>query len=110
MGAAKMVLETGKHPGELKDMVSTHTYTHTHTCKRTRAYACTDGGLTSSFFAAAGVCSIDRSFDWSTGRQVTSPAGTTIAGVHALEEHGIRAAFIDAVCKATARSKELSKL
>ncbi len=41
---------------------------------------------------------------------MTSPAGTTIAGVHALEEHGIRAAFIDAVCKATARSKELSKL
>jgi pyrroline-5-carboxylate reductase len=61
MGAAKMVLETGRHPGELKDMV-------------------------------------------------TSPAGTTISGVHALEDHGIRAAFIDAVHKATLRSKELSKL
>ena len=61
MGAAKMVLETGKHPGELKDMV-------------------------------------------------TSPAGTTIAGVTALEDHGARAAFIDAVYKAYSRSKELSKL
>ena len=55
------VLETGKHPGELKDMV-------------------------------------------------TSPAGTTIAGVHQLEKGGMRAAFIDAVCAAAARSKELSKL
>lgn len=60
LGAAKMVLETGMHPGELKDMV-------------------------------------------------TSPAGTTIRGVHALEEAGIRAAFTNAVIQASERSKELGK-
>lgn len=60
LGAAKMALETGMHPGELKDMV-------------------------------------------------TSPAGTTIQGIHALEEAGIRAAFMNAVIKASERSKELGK-
>lgn len=60
LGAAKMVLETGLHPGELKDMV-------------------------------------------------TSPAGTTIRGNYALEEAGVRAAFMDAVIRATERSRELGK-
>jgi pyrroline-5-carboxylate reductase len=60
LGAAKMMLETGMHPGELKDMV-------------------------------------------------TSPAGTTIEGIHALEEAGIRAAFMNAVIRASERSKELGK-
>lgn len=57
-GAAKMVIETKKHPEELLDMV-------------------------------------------------TSPGGTTIAGIHSLEENKIRAAFIEAVEKATLRAKEL---
>ncbi|TDU81402.1 pyrroline-5-carboxylate reductase [Prosthecobacter fusiformis] len=57
-GAAKMVLETGKHPATLRD-------------------------------------------------EVTSPGGTTIAGLEQLEAHGLRHALIQAVRKATERSKEL---
>jgi pyrroline-5-carboxylate reductase len=60
LGSAKMVLETGLHPGVLKDMV-------------------------------------------------TSPAGTTIAGLHSLERGGVRGALMDAVEAATRRSHELGK-
>ncbi len=60
LGAAKMVLETGLHPGVLKD-------------------------------------------------QVTSPGGTTIAGLHALERAGVRAGLMDAVEAATLRSAELGR-
>ena len=60
LGAAKLLLETGLHPGALKDMVS-------------------------------------------------SPGGTSIAGVAALEEGGIRTTFIKAVERATLRSRELGQ-
>lgn len=39
--------------------------------------------------------------------QVTSPGGTTIAGIHALENHGVRGAFYDAVMAVLERSREL---
>jgi pyrroline-5-carboxylate reductase len=60
LGAAKMVLETGQHPGALKD-------------------------------------------------QVTSPGGTTIEGLHALEKGKLRATVMSAVRAATEKSKKLGQ-
>jgi pyrroline-5-carboxylate reductase len=59
-GAAQMILETGQHPGTLRDAV-------------------------------------------------TSPGGTTIAGIEALEEAGVRSAMIAAVRAATERAQALGK-
>jgi pyrroline-5-carboxylate reductase len=61
LGAAKLLIETGEHPGRLKDMV-------------------------------------------------TSPGGTAIAGLHTLEEGGLRTTLINAVEMATRRSRELGKM
>jgi pyrroline-5-carboxylate reductase len=59
-GSAKLALETGRHPGSLKD-------------------------------------------------QVTSPGGTTIAGLERLEAGGFRAALYEAVAAATRRARELGR-
>ncbi|BBB93006.1 MAG TPA: pyrroline-5-carboxylate reductase [Methylomusa anaerophila] len=40
---------------------------------------------------------------------VTSPGGTSITGIHVLEQKGVRAALIDAVVAATERSKEMGR-
>ncbi len=60
LGSAKLLIETGTHPGQLKDMV-------------------------------------------------TSPGGTAIAGIAALEEGGVRRTLINAVERATRRSQELGR-
>jgi len=39
--------------------------------------------------------------------EVVTPGGTTIAAIHELERHGLRAMLISAVETATARSKEI---
>jgi pyrroline-5-carboxylate reductase len=61
LGASKMLIETGEHPGKLKDLV-------------------------------------------------TSPGGTAIAGLHTLEEGGLRTTLMNAVEVATQRSKGLGEM
>lgn len=61
LGSAKLLIETGEHPGRLKDLV-------------------------------------------------TSPGGTAIAGLHTLEEGGLRTTLINAVEVATQRSKALGEM
>jgi pyrroline-5-carboxylate reductase len=61
LGASQMLIETGEHPGKLKDFV-------------------------------------------------TSPGGTAIAGLHTLEEGGLRTTLMNAVEVATQRSKALGEM
>ncbi len=61
LGAAKLLLESGEHPGQLKD-------------------------------------------------RVASPGGTAIAGIHTLEQGGLRTTMINAVESATKRSQKLGEM
>jgi pyrroline-5-carboxylate reductase len=64
--------------------------------------------LASQTIYGAGKLLAESTDDAATLRaNVTSPGGTTAAGLRSLESHGVRSAFIEAVAAATARSHEL---
>ena len=63
--------------------------------------------LTTQLFVGSSALLATRGDPAALRAMVTSPAGTTAAGLHALEAHAVRAAFADAVHAAAARSAEL---
>jgi pyrroline-5-carboxylate reductase len=63
--------------------------------------------LVTQLFVGSAALLADRGDPASLRAMVTSPGGTTAAGLHQLESHGVRAAFLDAVMAATQRSREL---
>jgi pyrroline-5-carboxylate reductase len=64
--------------------------------------------LASQTIYGAGKLLAESTDDAATLRaNVTSPGGTTAAGLRSLEAHGVRSAFIEAVAAAAARSHEL---
>jgi pyrroline-5-carboxylate reductase len=60
-------------------------------------------------FGAAGMVLETREHPAILREKVTSPGGTTIAGLHILEQRGFRGTVMSAVDTATARSEELGK-
>ena len=63
--------------------------------------------LTTQLLVGSAALLADRGDPAALRAMVTSPAGTTAAGLHVLESRATRAAFIDAVLAAAARSREL---
>jgi pyrroline-5-carboxylate reductase len=63
--------------------------------------------LTVQLFVGSAALLADRGDPAALRAMVTSPAGTTAAGLHALEARAVRAAFADAVRAAAVRSAEL---
>ncbi len=64
-------------------------------------------GLVVQLLVGSAALLADRGDPAQLRAMVTSPGGTTAAGLHALETHGVRAAMLDAVMAATERSREL---
>jgi pyrroline-5-carboxylate reductase len=63
--------------------------------------------LTTQLFVGASALLADRGDAAALRRMVTSPGGTTAAGLGVLEDRGVRPAFAEAVRAAAARSAEL---
>jgi pyrroline-5-carboxylate reductase len=63
--------------------------------------------LTTQLLVGSAALLADRSDPAALRAMVTSPAGTTAAGVQVLESRAVRAAIVDAVLAAAARSREL---
>jgi len=63
--------------------------------------------LTTQLLVGSAALLADRGDPAALRAMVTSPAGTTAAGLHVLETRAVRAAFADAVLAAAARSREL---
>ena len=67
----------------------------------------TSEALTAQLFVGSAALLRERGEPARLRAQVTSPGGTTAAGVRVLEEHGVRSAFLEAVMAAVRRSAEM---
>jgi pyrroline-5-carboxylate reductase len=65
--------------------------------------------LVRQLFVGSAAMLADRGDPVALRAMVTSPGGTTAAGLRALEDRGTRSAFLEAVLAATVRSQELGK-
>jgi pyrroline-5-carboxylate reductase len=63
--------------------------------------------LVAQLFVGSAALLAERGDPAALRAMVTSPGGTTAAGVRTLEEHAVRSALLEAVMAATARSREL---
>lgn len=111
LGAAKMVIQTGKHPGALKDMVTSPAG------KPSDLMICNSMSASGDHLPAMPLfLKVSLVSSWNKSRFAYALSdemiceGTTIAGVHELEKAGVRNAFINAVQQAANRADELSKL
>ena len=65
--------------------------------------------LVSQLFVGSAALLAQRGEPAQLRAMVTSPGGTTAAGLRVLEEHGVRSGFLEAVMAATQRSAELGR-